>query len=166
VDGSGPPAVCPSCGTTDQVRTVQQLFELLNGLQAEAEQQAEQARQAAPPSGPTTPVGSDLQNPAMQDPSQQVANFVLETAGHLIGKAIGKRVHRTDEDRVRPALDEQATSSRQEQDAIVERHPDLRGCLRDQVIFVAGGTRVVPLADVMPITLAHADALVAQLRAP
>ena len=57
--------------------------------------------------------------------------------------------------------------SRQEQAAIVERHPGLRGCLRDQVIFLAGGTRVVPLADVsLPITLTQADALVHRLRAP
>jgi len=38
--------------------------------------------------------------------------------------------------------------------------------MRDQVLFVVGGTRVAPFTDVMPITRAHADALVHTLRAP
>ena len=156
--------MCPSCGTADQVRTVQQLFDMLNGVQADARQRAD--HQAPRPARPTQPVGTELQNPAQQDPGQQLTNLVFETAGHFIGKAIGKRVNQTYEDRVRPALDEQADQSRPEQVAIVERHPDLFGCMRDEVLFVAGGTRVVPLADAMPITLAHTDALVAQLRAP
>jgi hypothetical protein len=50
--------------------------------------------------------------------------------------------------------------------AIIERHPDLRGCMRDQVLFVVGGTRVTPFADVTPITEAHADELVNTFRAP
>jgi hypothetical protein len=53
-----------------------------------------------------------------------------------------------------------------EQRAIVERHPDLRACLRDQVIFLPGGTRTLPLTQLRPITLAEADAVVARLRAP
>jgi hypothetical protein len=166
VDAGDEPAVCPSCGTSDQVRTVQQLFDLLHGVQAEAQQRADQASQAPRPPRRTEPVGIDLQFQDQAEPSQQMANSVLETAGHFLGKAIGKRVHQTYQDRILPALDEQAEHSRQEQATIVERHPDLRGCMRDQVLFVAGGTRVVPMADAMPITLAHTDALVEQLRAP
>jgi len=162
------PAVCPSCGSSEEVRTIQQLFDLLNSAQNESRQQAEQLRQAGPPPLPPRQDASDLQNPAQQEPSQQVANLVLDTAGRFIGKAIGKRLNRAYEERISPALDEQASraaeQSRQEQAAIIERHPDLRGCMRDEVLFVAGGTRVVPFTDVMPITLAHADALVDRLR--
>lgn len=49
--------------------------------------------------------------------------------------------------------------------AIVQRYPELRGCLRDQVLFLPGGTEVVPLSDIrLPVTLDQADALVARLR--
>jgi hypothetical protein len=170
MDEGGPPAGCPSCGTSDEVRTIQQLFDLLNSVQDDATQQAEQLRQAPRPSPPPQRDTDDLQNPAQQEPAQQIANLVLDTAGHFIGKAIGKRVNRTYEERISPALEEQQSrageQSRQEQAAIIERHPDLRGGMRDQVLFVVGGTRVAPFTDVMPITLAHADALVNTRRAP
>jgi hypothetical protein len=49
--------------------------------------------------------------------------------------------------------------------AIAQRHPDLRACLRDQVVFLVGGTRVLPLASAMAVrTVEQSDALVAQLR--
>ena len=48
---------------------------------------------------------------------------------------------------------------------IAERHPDLRACLPDQVVFLAGGTRVLPLATALAVrTVEQSDALVAQLR--
>jgi hypothetical protein len=76
-------------------------------------------------------------------------------------------VRRTYEERIIPTLDARWEQARREQVAIAERHPGLRCCLRDQVVFLAGGTGVVPLADVSSqITLARADALVASLRAP
>ena len=54
-----------------------------------------------------------------------------------------------------------------DQAAIVQRYPDLRGCMRDRVVFLEGGSRTVPITEIrMPITLAEADALVARLRAP
>jgi len=169
MDEAGPPAVCPSCGTSDQVRTVRQLFDLLNNGQDQSRQQAEQLRRTPRPP-PAHHDTDDLQNPAQQEPSQQIANLVLDTAGHFIGKAIGKRLNRTYQERISPAVEEQASrageQSRQEQATIIERHPDLRGCTHDEVLFVVGGTRVAPFTDVMPITLAHADALVDTLRAP
>ncbi len=66
-----------------------------------------------------------------------------------------------------PTLEARADQARQEQVAIAQRYPDLRCCMSDQVLFLDGGTRVVPLADVATeITLARADAVVAALRAP
>ena len=53
-----------------------------------------------------------------------------------------------------------------DQAAIVQRYPDLRGCMRDQVVFLDGRSLAVPISEIrMPITLAQADALVARLRA-
>jgi hypothetical protein len=47
----------------------------------------------------------------------------------------------------------------------VARYPELRGCTTDQVIFLDGGTRTVPVSELrMPVTLAQADQVVARLR--
>jgi hypothetical protein len=52
-----------------------------------------------------------------------------------------------------------------EQIAIAERYPDLRACLTDNVIFLAGGSRVLPMSSLRRgLTLEQADAAVAQLR--
>jgi len=167
--------VCPRCGGTAEVRTVQELFDLLDSMQDNAAQQAEQLRQRGPEPGPPWRDWLvDNQSPSTADPDQEIANAVLASTSRLIGRAIGKRLRRTYQKQIVPALDARAEQvrsvreqSRQEQAAIVERHPGRRGCLRDQVIFLAGGTRVVPLADVsLPITLTQADALVHRLRAP
>ena len=48
--------------------------------------------------------------------------------------------------------------------AIAERHPDLRACLTDHVIFVDGGGRTLPMPNLNTLTVEQADALVAQLR--
>lgn len=42
---------------------------------------------------------------------------------------------------------------------------DLRGCMHDQVVFLQGGTRVVPISEIrMPVTVAQADSLVEKLK--
>ena len=99
---------------------------------------------------------------------QEIANIVLGAAGRFIGKAIKNRMQRVAEERVMPTLNARAEQQRQEMAAIAQRYPELRACLRDQVIFLAGGTRTVPLSEVsLPqVTLAQADAIVARLRQP
>jgi len=109
----------------------------------------------------------------VDDPVQEIANTVLGAAFKFAGRSIGKRMQRAYEERIGPALEARAAQARQqwqqsrdEQAAIVERYPDLRGCLRDQVVFLDGGSRSVPITEIrMPVTLAQADALVARLRA-
>jgi len=60
---------------------------------------------------------------------------------------------------------QQWEASKAEQDAIVARYPELRGCLADQIIFLEGGYRTVPVSELtMPVTLAQADDVVARLR--
>jgi hypothetical protein len=52
-----------------------------------------------------------------------------------------------------------------EQIAIAERYPDLRACLTDKVVFLAGGQRTLPMpSDLTGLTMAQADAIVARLR--
>ena len=108
-----------------------------------------------------------------------MAGIVMGAAAKFVGKAIGRRVKRAYEERVVPAMAarqeamagrQEAMAGRQEamlreQIAIAERHPDLRACLNDQVIFLAGGSRVLPMSSVTGgITIEQADALVVQLR--
>jgi hypothetical protein len=108
--------------------------------------------------------------------------MVMDAATKYVGRAIGRRLKRAFDERVAPAMAaraEQMMAGRQgqaggpldgmlrEQIAIAERYPDLRACMNDQVVFLAGGGRTVPmptsgLAD--GFTLAQADAIVAQLR--
>jgi len=109
----------------------------------------------------------------VDDPVQEIANTVLGAAFKFAGRSIGKRMQRAYEERIGPALEARAAQARQqwqqsrdEQAAIVQRYPDLRGCLRDQVVFLDGGSRSVPITEIrMPVTLAQADALVNRLRA-
>jgi hypothetical protein len=108
----------------------------------------------------------------VDDPVQEIANTVLGAAFKFAGRSIGKRMQRAYEEKIGPALEARAAQARQqwqqsrdEQAAIVQRYPDLRGCLRDQVVFLDGGSRSVPISEIrMPPTLAQADALVNRLR--
>jgi len=94
-----------------------------------------------------------------------VADVVLDATTRFIGRAIGRRVKRVYTERVAPAMAARQQEILREQIAIAERHPDLRACLNDQVIFLAGGSRVLPLPSIGPgLTVQQADALVAQLR--
>ncbi len=219
-------SVCPQCGSGADVRTVAELFAMLNGAQDGAMQQAYLHQQMGPDypgtypdypaqgyqgpdsagtnpdypyqsyQGPGFPTqsypdqgpapayqGPDYPNnrrgrPTMDsdfgdDPAEEIASAVLGAAFKFAGRAIGKRMQRAYEERIGPALEARAAQARQqwqqsrdEQAAIVERYPDLRGCLRDQVVFLDGGSRSVPITEIrMPVTLAEADALVDRLRA-
>ncbi len=165
--------MCPRCGSGADVRTVGELFAMMNGMQDDALRQAQQERwqdqaQRSRGSRPYT-------DPAAYALGQEIANTVLGAASRFLGRDIGKRrrptfgerIQQTFEDRVGPVLDARLGQSRQDQAAIVERYPELRGCLRDEVIFLDGGSRWVPISDIrMPVTLAAADELVSRLRAP
>jgi hypothetical protein len=93
-----------------------------------------------------------------------VAGIVMDAATSFIGKAIGRRVKRAYSERVVPAVAARQEALLREQIAIAERHPDLRACLTDQVIFLAGGSRTVPMSSLRGFTLEQADAVVARLR--
>ena len=94
-----------------------------------------------------------------------VAGLAMDAATKFIGRAIGRRVKRAYEERVVPAMAAKQETVLREQIAIAERYPDLRACLTDQVVFLAGGSRVVPMSSLSRgITLEQADAVVAQLR--
>jgi hypothetical protein len=108
------------------------------------------------------------------DPVQEIAGAVLGAAFKFAGRGIGKRMQKAYEERIAPVIEAKTAQARQQwqpspddQAAIVQRYPDLRGCMHDQVLFLEGGSRTVPITDIrMPVTLAQADAIVSRLRAP
>ncbi len=101
-----------------------------------------------------------------------VADIALGAVTRFIGRKVGRRVQQAVTDRVQQAYTDRvlpALAARQsalsDQVVIAERHPDLRACFTDKVIFLAGGSRVIPLDSVHGLlTVEQADALVAQLR--
>jgi len=94
-----------------------------------------------------------------------IAEAVLGAATKAVGRVIGRKMRQAYNERVAPAMAARQEAVLQERLAIAQRHPDLRACTRDQVIFLVGGTRVLPLASAMRVrTVEQSDALVAQLR--
>jgi hypothetical protein len=104
--------------------------------------------------------------------AEDIGGAVFGAALGFAGRAIGKRMKKAFEDKVVPAMQARAAQAQQqweqskgEQDAIVARYPELRGCMKDEVIFLDGGQRTVPVSELrQPVTLAQADAIVAKLR--
>ena len=103
---------------------------------------------------------------------EDIGGAVLGAALGFAGRAIGRRMKKAFEEKVIPAMEAKAAQAQQqfeqskaEQDAIVARYPELRGCTKDQIVFVDGGTRTVPISEIkMPVTLAQADSIVVRLR--
>lgn len=94
-----------------------------------------------------------------------IGEAVLGAATKAIGRVIGRKMRQAYNERVVPAMAARQEAVANERTAIAQRHPDLRACLRDEVVFLVGGTRVLPLASAMKVrTVEQSDALVAQLR--
>ncbi len=94
-----------------------------------------------------------------------VAGAAVAAAAKFIGRAIGRKAQRTYTDRVQPAMAARQEAMLRERVAIAEKYPGLRACLTDEVVFLAGGSRVLPMAGLTgTITLEQADAVVAKLQ--
>ena len=123
-----------------------------------------------PGQGPTNVWRDDSYRSGAGSAEQEIADVAMGAAARFIGRAIKNRMQRVVEERVIPNVQAKYEQTRQEQLAIAERYPELRACLRDQVVFLAGGTRTVPMSEVSgnitQVTLAQADAVVARLRQP
>ncbi len=100
------------------------------------------------------PMGDDL------------AGLAMGAATRFLGRAIGRRVERAMTEKILPTLQANRQQALATQMAIAQRYPDLRACMTDKVIFLAGGSRTAPMANVNfgAITLEQSDALVASLR--
>lgn len=180
---------CPQCGSTANVHSIGELAALaqmqLDKMQGVAPQSGAGAPQqgwnAEPRSGPVPgwagepqagpPPGSggwlgrtrSYGDSPVDSIDGAIADVALGAAARFIGRAVAKRVQQTVNDRVMPALAQRQNLLR-EQIAIAQQHPDIRACMTDHVIFLAGGSRVLPMPNLGTLTAQQADMLVAQLR--
>ncbi len=93
-----------------------------------------------------------------------LTGVAMNAAARFIGRKIGRRVQ-DKLSQAMPAMAAKQEAMLREQIAIAERHPDLRACMTDHVVFLAGGSRVLPMAGLTgQLTLEQSDALVARLR--
>jgi membrane protease subunit (stomatin/prohibitin family) len=191
-------AVCPKCGTSDQVHTARELLLAMGGgARDQVFQRLNQLRQPGQAQGQSRNSNDDDDydhyNVEGSDPAlgrntsrrrdndfasggdnivDDIGGAVFGAALGFAGRAIGRRMKRAFEEKVVPAMEAKAAQAQQqweqskaEQDAIVARYPELRGCLKDQVIFLDGGYKTVPVSELkMPVTLAQADDVVSRLR--
>lgn len=185
-------AVCPQCGSAANVHSIEELAALAKGRlgmlqQAPAQQgwagEPQQGWAGEPQQGPTPgwaaeprsgPARGSWRDQTSRLPGgvgdlsigDDIADIALTAATRFIGRAIGRRVQRTVEQKVMPAITAQQEAMLRQQIEIAERHPDVRACMSDQVIFLAGGSRVMPMGSVnlATLTLEQADGLVAQLQ--
>jgi hypothetical protein len=104
--------------------------------------------------------------------AEDIGGAVLGAAFGMAGRAFGRKMKQAFEDKVVPAMQAkmaqaqaQFEQQRAEMEAIAARYPELRGCTKDQVVFLDGGTRTVPVSEIkMPLSMAQADSVVARLR--
>ena len=124
-----------------------------------------QQPQAGPPRGSWAGRSRDYFGMSVGDGiGDAIGDAALGAVGGILGRAIGRRVQKAMSERVMPTLAANRQSVLRQQIEIAQRHPDLRACLTDKVVFLAGGGRVLPMPNLMAVTADQADALVAQLR--
>jgi hypothetical protein len=138
---------------------------MFNGVQDDAMQRYAMGAQSGFEPESWRSRSRDTYDNPYEEPGEEIARAVLSAGFGMVGRAIGKRVKRAFESHVLPAVQEQQAKTRAEEDAIVARYPQLRGCLRDEVVFLEGGHRSIPVSDLQwPVTLAQADMIVARLQ--
>jgi hypothetical protein len=182
---------CPRCGSADAVHSIQELASLASGQlgqQPGAPQQGwagepqqgpvggwEAEPQAGPPPGPGGLRGGfrggfrggrgNWDNPVMGgNPLDNIGDDIAGVAMGLVGRAIGRRVQKAMTERVLPAVQARQQAALRSQQELAQRYPDLRACMTDKVIFLAGGSRVAPMGNLSGMTPQQVDQLVASLR--
>jgi hypothetical protein len=175
-------SACPQCGRTDKVHSIQELAAMASSQLGQAQAAMPQAGpvrgwEAEPRSGPLPGPGGfgggvrnafDYDRGAISSNpldalGEDIAGAAVSAAMGFAARAISRRVQQTMTEKVAPMVARQQTML-QTQIEIAQRHPDLCACETDRVIFLAGGSRVLPMPNLMTVTVEQADQMVAQLR--
>lgn len=94
-----------------------------------------------------------------------IAGAAIGAVAGLIGRSIGRRIQRAVNEQVLPTIAARSEAQLRTQIEAAQRYPDLRACFKDEVVFLAGGSRVLPAPKFAGgITMEQVDAIVAQLR--
>ena len=162
-----PQVTCPRCGRGTGVRTLPELLEGPSRADAKAQRtdagQRSQQLSAASRTAPDHTLG---------DGEDVSADQVLFEAGvavtaEVVRRTVGRAVSRRYTERVRPQMQQRRDELRRRQLELLGRHPDLRCCVDDQVLFLPGYPRTLPLSQAGQFATAEQfDAAVASLRAP
>jgi len=135
-------AACPRCGSSASVHSIQELAALARM----------QLGQAQP--GPGAAPGY-----AQEPQAGPLPGYLQEPRPGPIRGPAGGGYGPT-----RRALPPQAEAILRTQITIADKHPDICACLGEQVIFLAGGQRTLPMPNPATLTVEQADELVASLR--
>jgi hypothetical protein len=103
-------------------------------------------------------------SPGSGNIADDIAGVVAGEAMKFIGRAVARRVQRTVTERVMPTIAANQETVLREQIAVAEKYPGLRACLTDNVVFLAGGSRVLPMPNLAALSMQQADSIVTQLR--
>ena len=114
--------------------------------------------------GPFRDTGTRYGESPLDALGEDIAGAAISAAVGFVGRAIGRRVERAMTQKVMPTLAANRETMLRTQIEIAQRHPDLCACMTDNVIFLAGGSSVLPLPNLMTVTVDQADQMVAQLR--
>ena len=115
-----------------------------------------------PPAGQSGALPGYMQEPTT-GPGDDLAGAAASEAFRFIGRRVGRRLQQT------AGQAQSAAAARNEevlrtQIAIADKYPELRACLKDSVIFLAGGQRVLPMPNLSALTMQQADSMAATLR--
>lgn len=155
---------CPRCGSAAGVRSLPQLIA-----------DAEAARSVARPPADWQPSGRSGRDSALgesgggADLGETVFEFTIAVTAQVLRRTVGHRLKQAYRQRLGPEIARARQASIRQQLQLAERHPDLRVCTVDQMVFVAGGSRAVPVSHLFRQQTspdAAIDALAAELRAP
>jgi hypothetical protein len=108
---------------------------------------------------PDTSVGGDLVSGIGDDIAGAAVQAGMRFVGRALARGIGNKLNQA-----LPAMLAKQQEMLQTQITIAERHPGIRACLADHVIFLDGGGSTLPMPNLNTLTVEQADALVAQLR--
>lgn len=162
-------AACPACGQQATVRSLAQMLAASGqgigpGVRAWAERPSPDAP-LSDWSGESSALG---ESGGGADLGQSVFDFAMAAGAYVLHRTVGRKMKGYVRDRL-PAAESKLQARYRQQLELAERYPDLRVCIVDQVVFVMGGSRVVPLARLQGRRPADLDAamsaLVAELRA-